>query len=395
MLKALILCLLSASLVTAGFFTPSTEKPDATVKEGSSVVIEVDENDGDTKVSVSPKDAAYDRHTDKLPEKLQETKEKIKGAASSILPGTHQAQDERIIAENEANGAKTGDTVGKVKDTVTEAKERVKEAAKDKAEDIKEGAKQQAYDTMESAKRAREEAGRKVEGVKEKAKKTVEEYEEEGKKGMKGLFGYLTRPFRMLSGGWRTLASALHLMGLAVAYGMCAWVTFGSGRVLAQALPKVQLLMVQSRISPVYFRAMAASVGTALVGYLMSRSSKRGMLGGLDLAASLAMVLGNMFYVEPRSTKVLFERMRKEKEEGMATKDEGVVAEEPVVGSKTETSEEPTGGKQGRSEPTGGKQARSAIIRRLSLSSSLLNVATLVPLTCHILRLAQQLNAKC
>ncbi|GER34227.1 late embryogenesis abundant protein [Striga asiatica] len=369
MLKVLILCLLSASLVTAGFFTPSPEKADATVKEGSSVVIEVDENDGDTKVSVSPKDAAYNHHSDKLSEKLEETKEKIKGAASSVLPGSHQSQD-----ENEANG---GNTVGKVKKTVTQAKE----AAKDKAEDVKEGAKRQAHDTMETAKIAKEEAERKVEGVKEKAKKTVNEYEEEGKKGMKGLFGYLTRP---LSGGWRTLASALHLMGLAVAYGMCVWVTFGSGRVLAQALPKVQLLMVQSRMSPVYFRAMAASVGTALIGY----TSKRGVLGGLDLAASLAMVLANMFYVEPRSTKVLFERMRKEKEEGTTTnkegKDEGVVAEEPVVESKTtETSEGPK------------KQGRSAIMRRFSLSSSLLNVATLVPLTWHLLRLAQQLNAEC
>lgn len=89
----------------------------------------------------------------------------------------------------------------------------------------------------------------------------------------------------------------------------------------------------------------------------------------------------------------MFERMRKEKEEGTRGTDEGVVAEQPVVGSTAETREE---GREGKQVPAARKQRGMNMIgRRLNLSSSLLNVATLVPLTWHLVRMAQQLNAGC
>ncbi|GFP81273.1 transmembrane protein 205 [Phtheirospermum japonicum] len=166
---------------------------------------------------------------------------------------------------------------------------------------------------------------------------------------------------------------------------MCVWVTFASSYVMAGALPRNQFAMVQSKIYPVYFKAMAVSVGLALLGYLMSRVRK-GIFGGLDLAASLAMILVNLFYLEPRTTKVMFERMKKEKEEG--TGKEGHVTEPEAV--ITEKREEATTAAKPRIVRT-----REILMRRLNSNSSLLNVVTLMPLTWHLVHLAQNLHAVC
>ncbi|KAK5771476.1 hypothetical protein PVK06_047680 [Gossypium arboreum] len=49
------------------------------------------------------------------------------------------------------------------------------------------------------------------------------------------------------------------LLGLAIANGMSVWVTFISNYILAGQLPRQQFRVVQSKIYPVYFRAMPYS----------------------------------------------------------------------------------------------------------------------------------------
>lgn len=102
----------------------------------------------------------------------------------------------------------------------------------------------------------------------------------------------------------------MNLLGFVTAYGMCMWVTFISSYVLAGSLPRQQFAVVQSKIYPVYFRAMAYSIGTALLGHLLSQRKRlfdnksSEMLQGFNLASALSIVLLNMIYLEPRATKV-------------------------------------------------------------------------------------------
>ncbi|MBA0783361.1 hypothetical protein Gotri_001089 [Gossypium trilobum] len=62
-----------------------------------------------------------------------------------------------------------------------------------------------------------------------------------------------------------TIMGIANLLGLATTYGMSVWVTFISSYILAGQLPRQQFGMVQSKIYPVCFRAMAYSIGLAFL----------------------------------------------------------------------------------------------------------------------------------
>ncbi|GAB2220861.1 hypothetical protein Drorol1_Dr00008542 [Drosera rotundifolia] len=48
----------------------------------------------------------------------------------------------------------------------------------------------------------------------------------------------------------------IQLFGMAVGYGISVWVTFVMSHVLARVLPRQQFAIVQSKLYPVYFKAM-------------------------------------------------------------------------------------------------------------------------------------------
>lgn len=384
-MNALALFLVFTSLVRAGVLTPTPEnhnsKDDVAVKQGHTntgdgLVIEFEKDDGNTKVSISPKDS-HPPHDgvdtanleEKLYGKMEEAKEKIKEAASTVLSQdgeeTHQrlrprelicdaygkckhkiasamgkAKEvvvetaheaaEKVYAMEEETKEAVGEAVGKVKDTVTDKAHQVKDAATEvsskakdkaveKASEMKQGAEEGVYDVIDTTTKAKDKAFKKMEGAKEKAKEAQElvgsasdRAKKQGHKGLKGIFqrgggvlGYIGLPVRMDS-----VAGVLHLLGFAAAYGMGLWVTFASNYVLAGSLPRYQFAMVQSKIYPVYFKAMAYSVGTALLGHLMSQRIKLSplsmgmLLAAFNLMASLLMTLVNLLYLEPRATKV-------------------------------------------------------------------------------------------
>ncbi|KAL0908274.1 hypothetical protein M5K25_022762 [Dendrobium thyrsiflorum] len=199
----------------------------------------------------------------------------------------------------------------------------------------------------------------------------------------------------------RSAASAAHLFGFACAFGTCVWVTFASSHVLASALPRQQFGIVQSRIYPVYFGAMASGVGAAVVAFFIGSGwqTAADKAQGYNLLAVLATVMVNMLYLEPRATKAMFERMKLEKEDakGRDIADSGV---EPAVMGPRAT---PVGLEQTTKvsetmevETVKSRMSRAnKTLRRLNTCSSFLNVLSLMALSWHLVYLAQRLELSC
>ncbi|XP_039041862.1 transmembrane protein 205-like [Hibiscus syriacus] len=179
-----------------------------------------------------------------------------------------------------------------------------------------------------------------------------------------------------------------NLLGLASAYGMCVWVTFISSTVLAEVLPRQQFGAVQSKIHPVYSKAMGFSVGLALLGHLLGQgktlfSSNTEMIQAFNLLSSFFLVLVNALYLEPKATKVMLERMRIEKEDRRG-RESFVVEESRASEAAMKSMESPS------SAATIGRLNER--LKKLKAKSSLLNVLTLIALTWHLVYLAHRLS---
>ncbi|MCD7471862.1 hypothetical protein HAX54_012606 [Datura stramonium] len=80
-------------------------------------------------------------------------------------------------------------------------------------------------------------------------------------------------------------------------------------------------IVLWSKIYPVYFKTLLYGVSAAFLGHYLSQSHRYysnwiETIQGLIFLASFAMIMFNSFFLEPRATKVMRERMKLEKEEG-------------------------------------------------------------------------------
>ncbi|CAI9755955.1 unnamed protein product [Fraxinus pennsylvanica] len=498
MMNVLALSLVMTTLVTAVVFSPSPQKhnpreDDVILKEGHRVVVvEYEKNDKNTKVSISPQEIdekptnlkdnlsenmedakeekneegihhgfsprelvcdAYGKCKHKIVSAIGKTKDTLSDqaaetahlardkAAEKVHEGADKAAEKVHEVEEEAKEA-----IGNLKDRVThksrEAKEHVKDTVYEKASEVRRATEKAKRGGAETAKNLQGEierngsrimdgtkekiadsakkAGEIVESASEKVKDSAQRVKDEGEKGLNQFL--------------RRVTGVLGLLGLATAYGMCMWVTFVSSFVLAGALPRQQFAMVQSKIYPVYLKAMTYSVGLALLGHVLSRtkrssSVRQEILQGFNLGAPLLMILVEFFYLEPRSSKVVLERMKKEKEEGRgkegfttepssqvmdaltdraatSTGKEGLVMEQlsgvtdrAATGTHGERSTDASSRQdaaQDRTEKAAGKAQLlrlTGILKGLNQYSSLLNVLTLMSLTWHLVNLGQHLNS--
>jgi hypothetical protein len=222
-------------------------------------------------------------------DKVCETASKAKERASGIQHGAAEAAKaakERVSAA--AKSAK--DTVQSARDSVSDIAQRAEECAEDTAE----RAADRAAEAEEEAKARAAEVGKNLTDIARRARGVASD----------------AAAYLLLLGApreaARTATAVMHLLGFATAYGACVWVTFVSSHVLAAALPRQQLGVVQSKLFPVYFRALAYGVGLALAAHLLGR--ERGSLASraqsLNLLAALGLVLANMLLLEPKATRV-------------------------------------------------------------------------------------------
>lgn len=236
---------------------------------------------------------------DEASTRIHEIEREATGAKEFV---SHKAHDAKERAKEKFEGL--AQEAREVKDSVSQkahdAKGRIEEQmghAKDVAEEAKEDAKTMMGETVKSV----SEKGRDVkETAKGRFKAGANKVKEMGHKALANYSQMLTPTYLM---------GLVNLLGFGTAYGMCTWVTFISSYLLAKALPRQQFALVQSKIYPAYFRAMAYSIGAALLGHLMSQrrrlfSNTPEMLQACNLFASLLMVSFNMLYLEPLATKV-------------------------------------------------------------------------------------------
>jgi hypothetical protein len=101
---------------------------------------------------------------------------------------------------------------------------------------------------------------------------------------------------------------AAHLFTFSSVYGSSLWVTFLSGYLLSRAMPRQQFGFVQSRIFPAYLRLAAGGQAICLVLFLTlhpwSNADRHEKLQHFNLFTVLLSTLANVFFLEPRATKV-------------------------------------------------------------------------------------------
>lgn len=228
----------------------------------------------------------------RVKEKAHTAHETVKGATEMAAETVQQASDKaNSIGEKIEGGAKAA--YDKAKEAEETAADKAKSLGKKAAEEV-EG----AADTVKTM-------GKDVAGnITKAAETTGKDLTEIGRQVMAGArdaWACMSSPESL-----RTTAGVGHLLAFSATYGTCMWVTFVSSHLLAGSLPRHQFGLVQSRIYPVYFRAMAYGIGLALLGHHLSKKGRlRVGLPGYNLLASLAFVLVNSLCLEPRASKVI------------------------------------------------------------------------------------------
>lgn len=300
------------------------------IKEASSVLPNLGQglSQPSEKATTTPKELicdAFGKCKHRIASAMGKAIDKVSETAHEAIDKTKETTHEAIAKEKEMAhemGDAVGDALGKAKETASKKAREVEEGVKERAEGVMEKAKAVkdkgktigkdiARDVSDKVEMAKEDVVEKAKETKDKVKSGADKLKRESQKEVggairlaqkvgHGALNFATSP---------ALMGVMNLLGLATAYGMCVWVTFISSYVLAEAIPRQQFGMVQSKIYPVYFRAMAGCIGLALLGHFLGNrhrlfSNKVEMFQTCNLLASLFMVFVNSIYLEPRATKV-------------------------------------------------------------------------------------------
>ncbi|XP_057532617.1 uncharacterized protein LOC130810532 [Amaranthus tricolor] len=452
MMNLVAISLIATSLVVSGLFSPNPQnnggkEDQVIVKEGHrAVVVEYgdDVNDGKTKVSISSPHRVKDLNGVPVDEQISRAAASIAGVSQDVIAernGVHGARPRELICD--AYGRckhKITGLLRKAKEKAEEAEEVVEEAV-DKAKDLglrtgrkieestegvlgnaKEKVKEKGEKVKEKTGEMVEETGEKIKEMGSKGKKEISDIARRGKEVIMDVIWYVfSNGYVVLKETLGSMLSVTQLLGFASAYGMSIWVTFVMSHVLARVLPRQQFGMVQSKIYPVYFKAMVGSIGLALIGHLLGQrgkvlKNKAYMLQSYNLLSSLLFVLGNLLFLEPRATKVMFNRLKLEKEEGRGrdrsnapTRVMDTVVSDSTGAFPTTTTTTGTTGtvttaatttttSAGRVEEDVVKTKLDGLdkrLKKLNSYSSLLNIMSLMGLTWHLVYLSQCLRANC
>ncbi|KAL5558414.1 hypothetical protein UlMin_034625 [Ulmus minor] len=420
MINIVAISLLLTSLATAGVWspTPKNQENDVIVKEGNRVVVVEYDKQGKsfTKVSVSDQENSFSPESS-VTKVLGNTKETLK-EGSSVLPN---------LGEGISCGASHHCPTGLICDAYGKCKHKIATAmgmAKDKVSETAREAKEEGHKVEEAVEnkyeRAKDTILNKAHEVEERAREKTRDVvrtasdmrETDVVKNVTGFCGWITDQAKLKAAYFAHLVSpevmspisgVLYVLGLSTAFGTSIWVTFIMSYVLAAAMPRQQFGMVQSKIYPVYFRTMAFSIAMALFGFWLSHRGKvfksiPEKLQVFNLLAPFLMVLANMIHLEPRATKVMFEKMKVEKEEGrgreeIVTTETSRATEQPAA---TEPAPEQTVAQTEtvvREKAVDQEAVRDRVVKLiLEISQQFLNILSLMALSSHVYHIGQRLH---
>ncbi|XP_010498737.1 PREDICTED: uncharacterized protein LOC104776381 [Camelina sativa] len=377
MTKLLVLCLVLSALLVSSHCTDS--ESEVIVKDGHRVVVVEYDRDGktNTRVSIQP--------PGKEEEKRRDKGEVLFGNANRETSSFHSEEKER--EHHVSPGELVCDALGKCKLKMATVLGRFKDLTPgDELFD------ETPKETVARAARDVEKKAREVEEpVNERATKKAHKSHnvwEEAKIAVRGIGTTVGKAL-----GLTKIGSVVGLVGIAAAYGMCVWVTFVSGYVLGSVLGRQQYDVVQSKMYPVYFKAVSVGILIALLGHVISRRRKVftdavDMWQAVNLLSSILMVEANASFVDPRVTKAIFERIKAGKEDGRGL--------DTPDSQSSETAAQTIGKKiREKMDEDGVKQRLKKLSERhcrLNAYSSRLNLLTLISLTWHFVYLGHRLN---
>ncbi|KAF5192339.1 late embryogenesis abundant domain-containing protein / LEA domain-containing protein [Thalictrum thalictroides] len=355
---------------------------------------------GKAKESVSEKGKEFKEFVVKKVHELEETGEK---AVEKTKEGVGKAKEtmyetgEMAMDKATEGFAKTGESVH---EKAQEVKERTKEAEEKVREDMRIIGKvvKKGHDSIVDHRSIRTKAG----GLLKEGCMNFSIMYGRGREAVFDAAKYAVAPEVVYPA-----LGVLHLLGLATAYGLSVWVTFVSSYVLSVTLPRQQFGIVQSKIYPVYFKALLGSIGCSLLAHTL-RHPHWGLnsFQAHNMLACLGLVLFNLLYLEPQATKVMFDKMKLDKEEGRGTTSEQQQMGEPTTSTtagitetgvtgitETGVAGEPIAGRvEVPEEVTSRLRELNRRLKNLNTISSLLNVVTLMSVTWQLVYLGRGLS---
>lgn len=102
-------------------------------------------------------------------------------------------------------------------------------------------------------------------------------------------------------------AATVHLLSFATWFGTVAYTTFVTGIIMFKNLPRRIFGTLQSKLFPLYFQLCSAMIGLQVLTLtampdILSKTSE------VSLAIAFFTTLLNLLYLEPKSTRVMFDR---------------------------------------------------------------------------------------
>jgi len=135
-----------------------------------------------------------------------------------------------------------------------------------------------------------------------------------------GAAGYVSgSPLASLPG---KTAATIHLLSFGTWFGTVFYTTFIAGITMFKNLPRKTFGRLQSKLFPKYFMLSAVAILLQLITVKGLSSSVPLVKATKALGVAFGMTLINLFYLEPTSTKVMFDRYELEEKEGGKDSDE-------------------------------------------------------------------------
>lgn len=159
--------------------------------------------------------------------------------------------------------------------------------------------------TLTVAEKANQAAGATVETASrasESVKEMVGEYGQKGKEALSAGAAAVGVDKLAKDGFFRRLWRFVHLLTWGVAFGTAVWMTFMSGRILQQNMPREQFRTVQTKMFPSYLRFLTAAEGALAFLYTFLRNSSKWQT--FNLLFLVGATAYNAYVLEPQTTKV-------------------------------------------------------------------------------------------